>query len=265
MKKTLFIFLIILAGVSAAVQAEVFIDWKAGFYVEYPSSWRHVDYNEVNDFLVINGIDPDVFDYDAVLAEISDRPFFEGPYIFLSYEPVGPLNSRQVDSSLKAVGAEYGERKYVQGTISKEGMNLSQNVPYYDAAARTVLTRSSVTTSRGTKVLADFRRFYEKGIAVFLCYSPGEISEARLPVFIDIISSFSTKDIEKMAPRESLRVVEVAPDSVAVGFDESGSDGGETAPAESGVSSTFMLVIIIILAIVVVVVVFGFLMKKKNI
>lgn len=229
---------------------EVFIDWKAGYYIEYPDDWYQVAYTTVDFFLASQNIDRRQFEYDAVLAQKSEKPFFEMPYAFLSYQPVGQLNSSQIDSVLRTISSEYG-RKYVEGSL-KSGVpkfNLSQ--PVYDKSLGAVVVKSRVTSEYTDKVLLEMWKFYEKGIAIFFCYAPKEMYNDARPIFLSILNSFSTRDVEKVASEDSVRVVDLSERELAPyddsDFPEPGKKTGMSARAKR-------LIFILLLAVIA----FGF-------
>lgn len=209
------IFLLIIPVLSAD---ESFVNWRAGYYVMHPDDWYHVSYRTVNIFLTSQEITSEEFDYDAVLAQKGDKPFFDMPYIFLSHVPVGKFSEAQIDSAVNSIARGYG-RKVVSSTL-KEDRVFNLNQPIYDSDLKTIAVKSRVTSEYTDKILLEITRFYENGIAYFLCYSPRDDYNDARPIFISIMNSFSTKDIDKLAPPDSLKVVDLSERELA-GYDES--------------------------------------------
>jgi len=218
MKKLILLTLLFLLIIPVVSADESFINWRAGYYVMYPDDWYHVSYRTVNIFLTSQDITFDEFDYDAVLALMGDKPFFEMPYIFLSHVPVGKFSETQIDSAVASIARGYG--RMVVNSSLKEDRVFNLNQPVYDSELKTLAVKSRVTSEYTDKMLLEITRFYEKGIAFFLCYAPKEMYNDARPTFLKIMNSFSTKDIDKLASKDSLKVVDLSERELA-GYDES--------------------------------------------
>ncbi|UCD95099.1 MAG: hypothetical protein JSU69_03345, partial [Candidatus Zixiibacteriota bacterium] len=166
-----YIFLILLLFLSATAMAAVFVNWRAGYHVTYPEDWYHVPYRTVNFFLTSQDIYPTDFDYDAVLAKESDDAFYKVPYIFLTFLPTGELKPAQIDSVVQALSEEYG-RSYKEGSLTSGDRPFALDMPIYDRSFRAVAVKARITSETTDKYFLEMRKFYEKGIAVFLCYAP---------------------------------------------------------------------------------------------
>jgi hypothetical protein len=219
---------IILICASFAV-TETFVNWRGGYHITYPDDWRKVAYGSVNFFLSSQDISVYEFDYDAVISKKSDQPFFEMPYIFISHEFVEQLNNQRVDSILGTLTGEYkGRYKKISDLPGDMGFGLSK--PIFVESIRTLIIKSRVTSEHIDKILLEMWRFHDKGIAIFLCYSPKEMYEESRPIFLDILRSFSTENLEEMAPKDSFEVVDLS-QREASKYDESdfpppGSEAG---------------------------------------
>nr|MBN2277159.1 hypothetical protein [candidate division Zixibacteria bacterium] len=250
--------LICLILMPSFLTAEVFIDWKAGYYVEYPDSWYHVSYRTVNIFLQTQEINPDEFDYDAVLAMKSDKPFFEMPYIFLSFDPAGQLSDRQIDSVVNQLSKEYG-RDYIEGSLTGTDRNFNLGQPVYDRKLRAIAVKGRVSSEYIDKILLEIRRFYDKGVAIFLCYAPKEMYEDVRPDFLSIFNSFSTRDLDKVAPKEEVKIVDVSQRELDDYDEEDFPEPGTKDLSSSGI----ILVLIIVLAIILLAAIIFFIFKRK--
>jgi hypothetical protein len=233
--------------VPSALTGNTFVDWRGGFYVSYPEDWFHVPYSTVDIFLQTQGVDPSQFDFDAVLAKKTDRPFFQEPYVFITLNADWQLSGREIDSVLKSISAQYG-KDYVEGSLKTADLVFTFNRPVYDRSLNAVAVVRPITTDVANKISMEIRKFYEKGVAVFLCYAPSEMYEANKPIFISMLNSFSTKDLDKVAPKESLKVVDLSQrQSSAAGQAESESGGDGTNTSGGNKTMIILLIVLVVL------------------
>jgi hypothetical protein len=254
MKKWLLIFGI-LAILPAGLLAGTFIDWRGGFYVTYPDDWFHVPYNTVNIFLQTQDIDLTKFDYDAVLSLKTDKPFFVGPYVFIALSQSAELSSAQIDSILRSMSQSYG-KPYVEGSLSKTEIVFRYDQPVYDRQTKTVAVASIIRSEYGEKVQLEIRKFYENGTAFFMCYSPTDVYLQYKPVFLGIANSFSTKDLDQVAPKENFKVVDLSQRTDAgPGPRGSSSDNDDSSGDSSHSITNYVLLPLAIIAILLIVIV----------
>jgi hypothetical protein len=257
--KTAILLIIISAPLLSA--EEVLVNWNAGYYVAYPEDWYHVPYRDVNIFLTTQQVSKLEFDYDAVLARKSDRPFYEEPYIFLSSVLVGEQAPQQIDSVLRFVSKEY-RSNYIEASISPGDKKLGLNRPIYDKSLKAIVVKTRVTSEFTDKMLLEVRKFYENGVALFLCYSPKDDYNEVQPIFIDIIASFSTKDLDKVAPKDSFTIVDLSERELSA-YDE--NDFPEPDGADKGMSSkTKRTIFIFVLIVIIVGVIRVFVFKRRK-
>jgi len=244
-----------------AVSAKVFVDWRGKFKVEYPDNWHHVPYERVNDFLLLQGIDPDYFEYDAVLAKDSANPFEAGAYLFITLEQVGELTRSQIDSTLRVIAAEYGVSRTSTAPLFSGGVNLTEKVPTYDREGKTVVTKSLINTSHGQKILLDFRKFYDQGLAVFLCYTYEKDYLDTYSDFFDIVKSFSTENLHEADMSDSVKIVDLSerdavpaepPDTLVVKVadseaEDSGFDKKELASIIIPIGALMLIIAIVVM------------------
>ena len=254
--------IIILLLLGSAVQAEeAFVNWRAGYYVMYPDGWFHVPYRTVNIFLESQEVSTAEFDFDAVLAKrLEQKPFFEGPYIFLTHIPMGKLNKSQIDSVLTLI-EKVNDRKVVETTL-KQDRKFNLNQPLYDADLKLVAVKSRVTSEYVDKILLEFTKFYDEGIAYFLCYAPKDMYEEARPVFIGIINSFETKDIDKMAQKDSVNIVDVSKREPA-GYDE-GDFKGPGDKKSGGSWQRYVFILLLLVIVLGLLKIFVFKKKKQD-
>ncbi|MCX6828895.1 MAG: hypothetical protein NT002_06380 [candidate division Zixibacteria bacterium] len=233
--------------VPSALPGNTFVDWRGGFYVSYPDDWFHVPYSTVDIFLQTQGIDPNRFDFDAVLAKKTDQPFFLEPYVFITLTADWQLDGREIDSALKSISAQYG-KDYVEGSLKTADVVFTFDRPVYDRSLNAVAVVKPITTDVANKISMEIRKFYEKGCAVFLCYAPSEMYESAKPIFISMLNSFSTRDLDKVAPKESLKVVDLSQRKASsAGQIESESDGDDADGSGGNKTIIISLIVLVVL------------------
>jgi hypothetical protein len=260
MKQLLNILLAFLILGTVISASEIFVNWRAGYYVEMPDDWYHVPYSTVNIFLQTQDVNSYLFDYDAVIAWDNGKPFFESAYIFLVFHETGQLNETQIDSVLKVVESDY-ETKVTEGSLESGSKTFRLKKPVYDKSRYMVAVKDRITSEHADKYMMEIRKFYEKGVAVFLCYAYKEFYNDVQPIFVDIVNSLSTEDLESVAPRDSIQVVDVTDKELTKYSDEDrpspGSDEGLSGSMKTWFSS-------ILVALVVVLIVRIIIRKKKT-
>ncbi len=193
----------------------------ADFRISYSDDWYRVPHGVVSDFLESQGLNDSTFNYSAVLASRENPKFFLGSYIFLCHEPAGLLNNEQIEAVLYMTSEEYG-KSYVLGSLNEfAGGSIQNGQPMYDKDLKIILTKSEIAGSGGSKILLEMKKVYEKGIAIFLCYSSPEKYLENEPVFFDIIRSFSYK-ANNISTAEDIQ----EPADAEVSRDESSGLGG---------------------------------------
>ncbi|MFH2035465.1 MAG: hypothetical protein ABIJ45_03605 [Candidatus Zixiibacteriota bacterium] len=208
MKKVLVLSFLILVIFIPLKAEENFVNWAAGYYITMPDDWYHVPYSTVNIFLETQNVDHTVFEYDAVIAPRSDQPFFTGAYVFVIHHPAEELTSGQIDSVLLEVANDYQKRPK-NASLKSTNQTLQLDEPIYDKELKTVFTKSRVSSEYADKYLLEVRKFYKKGVAIFLCYSPKELYNDLQPVFLNIVNSMKTDNLEAAAPPESAQIIDV--------------------------------------------------------
>ncbi|MEP0828196.1 MAG: hypothetical protein HRF51_06700 [bacterium] len=234
--------------------AGVFVDWRGGFHVTYPDNWRVVPYSEVSSFLENQGLDVISIDYDAVLAEAESEPFQSGAYVFVALHETGALSNRQIDSVLKSV-AEVQFLTISEGALDAAA-SLSKDRLIFDRNRQAAASYSDIKTATTDKAYLELRKFYEKGVAIFLCYAPRERFSSLKPVFFNLLETFSTKNLREMAPQENLKIVDLATrERLASPTTENEPPAaGEGLNKESGNKSIYIIILAIVLAGIVLVI-----------
>lgn len=258
MFRIIFMALIVALAVSGAYANEVFINWSAGYYISMPEDWHHVSYSTVNIFLESQNVNLTDFVYDAVIAKKSDRPFFEEPYVFMIHHPVGELNDSQIDSVLQEVSRDY-KNEIRKAVLDSGDRTFSLDRPVYDESRKMVAVKSRISTEFIDKYMLEIRRFYDKGVAIFLCYATKEAFNDAQRTFVDIANSLSTKDLADMAPKDSAQFVDVTKKERAK-YDEDDFSG----PGKGGLSAGTGRILMIFFGIIIVGIIVGFIIKSKK-
>ncbi len=211
LKRILILSILVLAIIFPSLAAaEVFVDWQAGFHITLPDDWQQVPYSTVSAYLRVLEINPITLNFDGALSQKSDKPFFMAPHMFIAHYPVGQLNQRQIDSVLDEMAAASESGKYVEGSLTAPKVQFYEKQPMYDPELKVVAVATFVKAPGADQISLEIRKFYEKGVAVFIAYGPRENYNSIQPIFLNIIKSFSTKDLDKAAPKESLKVVDIS-------------------------------------------------------
>ena len=184
---TLTAFLILIFSISFAAVYEA--GGGANYTISYSDDWYRVPYGAVTQFLEMQEVTDSTFNYSVVLASRENQRFYLGPYLFILFEPTGRLDKDQMDLALQAVSAEYGQ-PYVTDLIDNKAGKFEDNQPVYDSTINAVVTKSTVRFAGSYKTLLEIKKFYEKGIAIFLCYTPTDLYAANEKIYLDILRSF---------------------------------------------------------------------------
>jgi hypothetical protein len=220
-----------------SASAETFVSSQGEFYFVYPEDWNQIDYNTVDYYLSVSAADSQAFDYEAAFAPDSSRPFHSGNYLILTFDEVGRLTDRQIDSVVNELSRSFdGNVSYLPtddflADLSSESVN-------YDRTKKLVSVLSNVF-NQGEVARKNLwiMRFCEKGIANFYFYSPVSSFRQSKAQFETILNSFSTENIEAAMPQETLKLADIETDD---------DDSGIT-----GVALIILAAIIVLLAVVI--------------
>jgi hypothetical protein len=211
--------LVILA--SPTILADNYVSWKGGFYITYPDHWKQIDYQTVDVFLYVNKADQDALDYEAVFADSSSRPFFEGSYVILTLDTVAEMSQLYIDSTLRDLEQTFN-RSFTYTPVADFLANPETNILNYDDEKRLVtILNDIVRDGQVIKKNLMMMQFYEKGMASFYLYSPDSLYEQARGLLHDMVTSFSTENIEAAAESPIVRVADAAPKQETVQPDDS--------------------------------------------
>lgn len=221
--------------ISGSCPAEqTFIDWRGGFYFQYPDDWYEVEYRQVNIFLGMQNVTRDEFDYDVALAAKGPGPFWETAYVFVTSYNVGKLTEAEIDSDLKRTSSEYGT-DYRPGKWSTGEYGLDLKTPVYDKSVRAMAVRDIFRGEGTGKMLLQMRVFHDRGIAVFSCYAPDSVYHDVEKDFFKLATSLSTENLHDAAPKESTQIVDLSQrDLQKPQATDVGSEANSTSKSRSG-------------------------------
>lgn len=228
-----------------------YVSFNGGFYITYPDNWYQVDYNTVDVFLARSKAGKEMFNYEAVFAPDSSKPFFANSYFFISLEKVGELSQHQIDSVLEKLSRVFGEGiKY--SPVGDFISNIKSNVPNYDKKTKVVTILNNIVQGQDTvKKNLIMMKFYNKGIASFYFYCPDSLFDKDKQIFEDIIASFSTKDIDKVIPHEQAKVANL-------------KDKIKTTESESAYGEKSRTILLIAVFVVILLIMITILRKKRK-
>ena len=210
MKKTLIAILFLAA---TNLSAETYVSFKGGFYFEYPENWIQVDFNTADLFLSRSVTDPSSMEYEAVFALAESSPFFAGEYLILKLDTLEWLYEYKEDSIVEAVEADIGQ-KLLKTSVWNHLADTNSIIPVYDMENKIIFIQSDLT--QDTEIFKHsifIKKMYDKGVAEFYFYAPPETFESSKEVFMNIVMSFSTENVEQALPTEKLKVAEFDDDS----------------------------------------------------
>jgi len=223
--------------------ADNYVSWKGGFYITYPDHWKQIDYQTVDVFLYVNKADQDALDYEAVFADSSSRPFFEGSYVILTLDTVAEMSQLYIDSALRDLEQTF-KRSFTYSPVADFLANPETNILNYDDEKRLVTILSDIV--RDGQVIKKnlmMMQFYEKGMASFYLYSPDSLYEQARGLLHDMVTSFSTENIEAAVESQIVRVADAAPKQETVQPDD--SEGSTKIYLIVGVALAMILFVVI--------------------
>ncbi len=205
---------ILLAALSGTSMATTnYVSSAGGFYISYPDNWVQMDYNTVDYFLYNSRADSGTYHYEAVFADSAAVPFHTGSYLILSLESVPDMADYQIDSVLTDL-SETLDRQIVYGKTSDFLAGNNHSVHCYDSSRGEItildeLAEGDVVVKHSLLVI----KLYEQGVANFYFFSPDSTRTDNIALFEQILTSFSTENVDEAAPREQLKLADVDTDT----------------------------------------------------
>ncbi len=190
--------------------AKNFVSYNGQFYLSYPESWEQIDYRSVDFFLTQNNADPNLLKYEAVFAPVTERPFYEEPYLLLTFDSSGELIGRTRDSAIAAVAAAFGQ-KADSVTFADVPSKLQADLPLYVTDRHMMLVQTDlhegrVVTRRNLLAV----RFVQSGVANFYFYASDTAWANALPSFLQIAGSLTEGTTPPGTARESVKIADIS-------------------------------------------------------
>ncbi|MBD3403197.1 hypothetical protein GF420_09905 [candidate division GN15 bacterium] len=209
---------VLVLALASMAGAASYVSLNGGFYVDYPNSWRQVDYETVDFFLSQAGANPEAYNYEAVLAASDSGAFYEQEYVILRIDTVGELTRRQMDSTAADLADVYDEQ-IAFASLGETLDDLRAGRPVLDRDKRLFVRLSELEgTDGGQQRDLYMVKFYERGLAHFYCFAPDSTFEQVRSDFYNIARSLSTEDIASRLPKERVRLAD--PERVTKSPDE---------------------------------------------
>lgn len=208
------------------------------FVISYPDDWAQMDYNTVDYFLMSSDASEQALNYDAVFALKESIPFHKGPYFILTVDTSGPLNQIEVDSLLEQLSETFGEgiKYFPTGDYLAD---LESHAPNWDAEKRQITILNNITEQyKIIKRNLWVMQFYDGGIANFYFFAADSLFVQYRPVFEQIISSFTTENLEAAIPKQNLKLANIE--------DSPDTDSGSNALTIFGLPFTIVVALLII-------------------
>lgn len=209
--KKIVIAILFLATVN--LSAETYVSFKGGFYFEYPENWIQIDFNTADLFLSRSATDISSMEYEAVFAPAESSPFFAGEYLILKLDTLEWLYEYKEDSIVEAVETELGQ-KLMRTSAWDQLADTNSMVPVYDTENKIIFIQSDLT--QGIEIIKRsvfIKKMYDKGVAEFYFFAPHETFESSKELIKNIVSSFSTENVEQALPTEKLKVADLDDDA----------------------------------------------------
>jgi len=186
--------------------ASVFQSFNGRFHISYPENWIQVDYTTADYHMRQSAGGSD---FEAIFASTESFSIFSGPYLVLTVDTTERLTDTGIDSLLDEMSIELGRELII---VSPEQFLADPADPavLYSPALKTAALISTISSdSAAPRINLLVNIFYEHGIAGFYFYSPDSLFEKSLPVFKDIVSSFTVGRPKSSAGGEKVRIVDV--------------------------------------------------------
>ena len=82
---------------SSGAAADTFVSYNGKFHFSYPEAWVQVDYTTAEYYLT-HGNPENQVDFEAVFSEKQSFVIFQGQYMILTVDTLGPMSAEAVDS-----------------------------------------------------------------------------------------------------------------------------------------------------------------------
>lgn len=227
-RPSLILLILIVLVALTTVSAKNFISYRGGFYIELPEGWDQVDYKSVDLFLSRNQAGANTYDYEGVFSPTTNRPFFNGDYLTLTYDSTSKMDQKTIDSILTDLKSMFGVGIRYE-PLGDLGTKLHSQAPFYDKEQKLIYVNNDVEQPDNTvKKNLLIMKLFDRGVANFYFYAPDSTFEDSRYTFLKIVESFSTENIDSVIPKESVAVANVddreIPEPTEAADTDAGSD-----------------------------------------
>lgn len=200
----------VILSLTSVAPAKNFISFNGQFYLTYPDSWEQIDFRSVDYFLTQNNPNPALLAYEVVLAPISTRPFYEEPYLLLTFDKIGELIGATRDSALASIASGFSAQIDSVGRNELVG-KIKPDAPLYVSEDRMLAVQTDIHEGRTiTRRNLLVVRFSQVGLTSFYFYAPDSMWAAALPVFVQIAQSFTPGTQPPNMTPETLKVADLS-------------------------------------------------------
>ena len=200
--------IILAAALCGTALAGTYVSLNGGFQITYPDDWYQVDYRTVDFYLSQGGSKRVIYNYEVALAPNASAQWNAGPYMMLTIDSIPNMTPKQVDSVLNNLAASVDRPVRSHAGNTFDAAWRAMEVSYWpDQQVGAVTIEPNITQGDRTRTLVVLK-FCPVGTANFYFYAPDTLWDSGRAAFAGIISSFSTAEIEKALPKETLKVAD---------------------------------------------------------
>lgn len=200
--------ILLAATLCGTVPAGTYVSLNGGFQITYPDDWYQVDYRTVDFYLSQGGSKRVIYNYEVALAPNASAQWNAGPYMMLTIDSIPNMTPKQVDSVLNNLAASVDRPVKNHSGMTFDAAWRAMEVSYWpDQQVGAVTIEPNITQGDRTRTLVVLK-FCPVGTANFYFYAPDTLWDSSKAAFAGVISSFSTAEIEKALPKETLKVAD---------------------------------------------------------
>lgn len=207
-----FVVPLILLALPGTVSADTFVSFNGQFHFSYPETWMQIDYTTAEYYLT-RGKPDQAVDFEAVFSVKETMVLFQGQYLILTVDTIGSLSPEQIDSVVAVTADEF---KLPVKEVSSDALLAAscRDTILFDRVGGVLAVETEVPgDSISTRINLLVVKFYQRGIANFYFYAPVAEFSLGLPVYREMVSSFSTENLEGALGRDSVKVAETKGES----------------------------------------------------
>jgi len=199
------VFPLVLLVQPRTVIADTFVSFNGQFHFSYPDTWMQIDYMTAEYYLTRGKPDQEI-DFEAVFSVKETMVLFQGQYLILTVDTIGSLRPEQIDSVVAVTADEF--KRPVKEVSSDAILTAScRDSILFDRTSGLLAIETEVPgDSTGPRINLLVVKFYQRGIANFYFYAPSAEFSLGLPGYRQMVTSFSTENLEAALGRDSVKV-----------------------------------------------------------